>query len=428
MTVAVTAFDPRNFTVEKNTIYVFDFDGVVIDPVENDVYDLPEEAGEQELLSKARDAFCVKCGGMKAGYQRHLLYQAALLRNGRQSAPGPAFDAFKSALDAGPAFVLTARSGWDATERTRRFLEKLDARPVEVFHIGRVAKYLQLQQLLEEYRDRTLVYLDDSSKRIDEIRDHFDKTRPDETRLAILSVSRIALQKSAKELREHFAQEVKNAMSNNDELLAQWERFSKASGKEKQWMNERFNWLVLSQAFLFTMLTFAVNPQQGQPAQTKITGTIALPGGPKTLPVDLMLQPSQSAGHLAIDTQAVLLLAIGLGLLVSTLVAIGLIAAGRMHWVWTSELNRLALRLRQRSGGSEPFVPFGTPPHWPARTSSMIAPTLALSFTVIWGILLYFTWDQLPPGGPALVVGGVIAVVALLVIILLFDGIFSRER
>lgn len=425
MTIPVAPFDPQNFVVEPGTIYVFDFDGVVIDPIENDVYNLPHEPGEECLLARAREAFRVDCAGMKVKYQRHLLYQAALQRNGAESEVGPAFDAFRRASIDSSVFVLTARSGWDATERARRFLDSHGARPVETFHIGRVAKYLQLRQLLDEFIDQRFVYLDDSPERIEEIVDYFNHNYPDETRLAVNSVSRIRPAKSENALRKHFADVMEMAMSDQDDLLARWKRFADASHKEKQWMHERFNWLVLSQAFLFAMLTFASNAQQGQAAQTKITGSIALPSSLKVSPISLVLQPWQSAGHLVIDIHVVLLLTIGLGLLISSLVAIGLVAAGRMHWIWTSELNRLSLLLQRRSGSATPLVPFGTEPHWPARTSSVIAPTLAISFIVIWGILLFYLWNQLPVGGPAVVISVAVTAVALIAI---FIWCFDRSN
>lgn len=142
-------------------------------------------------------------------------------------------------------------------------------------------------------------------------------------------------------------------------------------------MRERFNWLMVTQPVLFTAMAFAVkernfdcNVQPPSLAADQRTAAInACVGQNKIL-------------------DEVLMLVIGLGLVISSLVLISLIAAGRMHWVWTSNLNSLASKLHAGAAQRSPIATFGLKPHWPARTSSLIGPTLAAVFVVIWLYLL----------------------------------------
>lgn len=162
----------------------------------------------------------------------------------------------------------------------------------------------------------------------------------------------------------------------DEDLLKQWERFSDASHHEKQWMHERFNWLMVSQPILFTALAFAVK-------ERKFNCDVQAPdlkGAQFQAAVD------ECARQGAILNE-VLVAVILLGFVISSLVFIGLVAAGRMHWVWTSNLNKLAARL-SIDGAGDPICTFGIKPHWPARTSSLIAPTVSAVFAVLWGYLL----------------------------------------
>lgn len=129
--------------------------------------------------------------------------------------------------------------------------------------------------------------------------------------------------------------------------LKTWERFNSAASAEKEWMNTRLNWLFTSQTILIAALAFIV----------KDTGT-------------------QSR-----ETMEFLKNVISwTGLFVSFFVLIGVLAAGVMHWKWTSKLNKLAKKLKSNGIG----VSFGSKPHLPARTSSVIPSLLALVFVAVW--------------------------------------------
>jgi hypothetical protein len=165
--------------------------------------------------------------------------------------------------------------------------------------------------------------------------------------------------------------------------LKRWERFRDASQYENQRMHDRFNWLMISQPVLFTALAFAVKEHKD----------CSLQGSPLTgIALSAAKDECQRLGSVLDQVE---LLTIGLGLTISSLALVGLAAAGRKHWQWTSRLITLAEKLNANDE-SDPTVPFGLKPHWPARTTSLIAPAVALVFVVAWGYLALVL-----PGVPA---------------------------
>jgi hypothetical protein len=61
-----------------------------------------------------------------------------------------------------PLFILTARSGWYAVERMRRFLEFHEIYPLEIYNIGRVKKDRQIKLVCDEFHNSNVVFVDDS--------------------------------------------------------------------------------------------------------------------------------------------------------------------------------------------------------------------------------------------------------------------------
>ena len=130
---------------------------------------------------------------------------------------------------------------------------------------------------------------------------------------------------------------------NQKDLIEIWERYNHSSAEEKRWMNERLNWLYIPQSVLLTGYGFF--RQYGNGDAEFLLSTIAW-----------------------------------VGLLLSFFVLTGVVAAGRMHWKWTSILNCLACRINRY----EVIVSFGQKPHWPARSSSVIPALVVLTFLVAW--------------------------------------------
>ena len=162
---------------------------------------------------------------------------------------------------------------------------------------------------------------------------------------------------------------------NTDDRLEQWKRSRDAAQYENQRMHDRFNWLMISQPVLFTALAFSLKEHRDCSSQN--------PG----LTESALNAAKNECERLSSILDKVELLTIGLGLTISSLVLVGLVAAGRKHWQWTSRLNKLASELNA-SDNSDPIVTFGSEPYWPARTTSLIAPALAFAFTGAW---LYLT-------------------------------------
>jgi hypothetical protein len=156
-----------------------------------------------------------------------------------------------------------------------------------------------------------------------------------------------------------------------DDLLKRWERFRDASQYENQRMHDRFNWLMISQPILFTALAFAVKERKDCPLQASgLTGSA----------LSALMDECKQLGFVLGQVE---FLTIGLGLSISSLALVGLAAAGRKHWQWTTRLNALASKLNDDKE-NEPTVPFGLEPHWPARTTSLVAPTIASTFVFAW--------------------------------------------
>ena len=161
-----------------------------------------------------------------------------------------------------------------------------------------------------------------------------------------------------------------NDSSEKSELpIRTWRRFNEAAAEEKRWMGNRLTWMFTPQVILIGAYVLIL----------RFSNSIG----------DELSQ--QSASHLD-DLSPLLFVILLVGLVMSLLGLAGLIAAGRMHWKWTTRLNRLA---REINGDLEPdgyvekaIVSFGSHPHWPARSSSIIPSLLALAFVVAWGCLL----------------------------------------
>lgn len=151
-----------DFEIAATSIYVFDFDGVLCSRIEDDIYKLPPQAEELDLLTRAARVFGIRCEKMDLRYQRHLLYQAAAWRLGLPIEEGAGLPFAARASAQGGMFILTARSGWYAVERFRSFLLKHSIVPIETYHVGRVHKDKQLMLLCREFSSSRVVYVEDS--------------------------------------------------------------------------------------------------------------------------------------------------------------------------------------------------------------------------------------------------------------------------
>lgn len=138
---------------------------------------------------------------------------------------------------------------------------------------------------------------------------------------------------------------------NTDELLKIWDRFVEAATSEKGWMHDRLMWMFTPQGVLLAAFVLTLQDKFG--ANTEI--------------VEFM--------RLMIPT---------VGLIVSVVVFLGVVAAGVMHWMWTSRLNDLAKQINNTSK----IVTFGSEPHWPARSSSILPSIISMVFVVAWTLVI----------------------------------------
>ena len=148
----------------------------------------------------------------------------------------------------------------------------------------------------------------------------------------------------------------------NESPIRTWRRFNEAAAEEKRWMGNRLTWMFTPQAILIGAYVLILRFGNGNGAE-----------------------------HLT-DLSSLIFVILFVGLVMSLLGLAGLVAAGRMHWKWTTRLNRLAREIDGDLGPDgyveKAIVTFGGHPHWPARSSSIIPSVLALTFVVAWGYLL----------------------------------------
>ena len=161
---------PHISKFNEDTIHVFDFDGVICSDKEEKIYRLEKTDKEEEILNRLAAKLKIRCEGMNHNYQRHLLFQAVAFNESIEIQRGPAFELVKELSDKNTIiFVLSARSGWFAVERQRRFLSQHAITPVEAFQVGRATKDRQIQKLLDEYPGKHINYYEDRRNHIDDV-------------------------------------------------------------------------------------------------------------------------------------------------------------------------------------------------------------------------------------------------------------------
>ncbi|MEM8839465.1 MAG: hypothetical protein AAGE89_15335, partial [Pseudomonadota bacterium] len=132
---------------DKEAVYVFDFDGVIASGIEDKIYRLAETPLEKERLKEAEKELGLKIAGMDFRYRRHLVFQELAARKGLEIPVGPGLPLAQWVSQNARFFILTARSGWAATERLRAFLVKHHLRPIDLYQVGRVLKDRQIKKI-----------------------------------------------------------------------------------------------------------------------------------------------------------------------------------------------------------------------------------------------------------------------------------------
>lgn len=147
----------------EKSLFVFDFDGVLIHQVEDVLARKPEMDGEREQLEDIAVRYGIVPELFETPYLRHLVYQSMYLY---EPAPPHLLLDFIQKLD-DPYMILTARSGLYAIQRLIAYVEKHLLYPQEMFCVGRASKVAQLEFLLDCFSDYTVCYFEDSQKHVD---------------------------------------------------------------------------------------------------------------------------------------------------------------------------------------------------------------------------------------------------------------------
>jgi hypothetical protein len=73
------------------------------------------------------------------------------------------------------------------------------------------------------------------------------------------------------------------------------------------------------------------------------------------------------------------------GVAITIVVFLRVLAAARMHREWTREMEEIAKDIPDQ-------VTFGNPPHWPSRLARRASLAMPLIFLAAWGYLLITCW------------------------------------
>jgi len=164
---ADTAFDRSRYP--EDTLFFFDFDGVLATQCEEKVFRLPEEPMERRRLEE-KAVFAEINPGLypSTQYLRHLVWQY-YAHGTLPDAHTEAVEFARSLTDNGdPYFIVTARSGLWAVQRMLDFTTELGLYPQEVFCLGRSSKATLLAALRFDWPHRRFVFFDDTQKHIDD--------------------------------------------------------------------------------------------------------------------------------------------------------------------------------------------------------------------------------------------------------------------
>ena len=147
------------------SINIYDFDGVLCDPIEDCIFRLEESYLDNQFIELGRQRYNITQLSNHTQRNRHLILQEVLYEQKKLPEPGPLFDQLMSSTD--PFFVLTARSGPGAVARVSQFFEVYKRRPEEMFFVGPVSKNHILIDLCDKFPHMELNFYDDTIYHID---------------------------------------------------------------------------------------------------------------------------------------------------------------------------------------------------------------------------------------------------------------------
>lgn len=151
----------------RDTLLVFDFDGVLASNREEQVYQAAPEPDERPFLDDLAQRLAIDPNLYDTRYLRHLIFQQLQLELGEEIESGPLLPLARQMGAQGLSYyILTARSSPSAIVRTLAFCEKHELRPQEIFFVGRVGKGRQLRLIGSGHEGRRIVYFEDSLRHV----------------------------------------------------------------------------------------------------------------------------------------------------------------------------------------------------------------------------------------------------------------------
>lgn len=143
-------------------VNIYDFDGVLAEPLEEALFTMPSTPVDSEFVTKVCDNMGLDLSCESPLSQRYICIQAVLEYINWPINPGPLFDRIE-----GPFHVMTARCDRFAVARVHQFLEEHALQPIKVMHMDHLAKGKLLDVILERHPENTYSFYDDNLKHIE---------------------------------------------------------------------------------------------------------------------------------------------------------------------------------------------------------------------------------------------------------------------
>lgn len=159
----------HNFAIQSQnasqmpTINLFDFDGVIADPIEEGLFKMPQTPHDVEFMSKMCRRHDLDLSQETFESARYICMQAAMYDACIPTKPGPCFEM----LAEGTYYIITARSDRFAVRRMHDFLDECAPRlPIKTLHLDHQAKGAAIKVLLDRHPSTRYRFFDDREKHV----------------------------------------------------------------------------------------------------------------------------------------------------------------------------------------------------------------------------------------------------------------------
>lgn len=149
-------------TPELKIMNLYDFDGVLADPLEEALFQMPTTEHDAEFIRAVSDQFNLDLSQESLTSQRYICIQATLWADNILVKKGEV-----SPQDGYPYYILTARSDIYATRRMHEFIDAfLWPEPVKVMNLDHLPKGVAIELLLQRHPDTHFRFFDDNPRHI----------------------------------------------------------------------------------------------------------------------------------------------------------------------------------------------------------------------------------------------------------------------